>query len=80
MNSMASYESGQIGIRGILSDSAIGKTDSLQNSEREITKIEERMSLQMSDIRDEFSSQGNHIKWMEELLESDGRQAPTDGE
>jgi hypothetical protein len=65
---MASYEEGQLDLRDILTDASIGKTDALQLSEREINKIVERMSLQMGDIKDEFTSQGEHISWLDELL------------
>jgi hypothetical protein len=71
MQGMASYEAGQLDLRGILSDTSLGKTDALQLSEREINKILERMTLQMGDIKDEFATQGEHISWLDELLEKD---------
>jgi chromosome segregation ATPase len=74
MQGMASYEAGQLDLRGILSDSSIGKTDALQLSEREINKILERMTLQMGDIKDEFAAQGEHISWLDELLEKDSEE------
>jgi methyl-accepting chemotaxis protein len=69
MQSMASYENSQLDLRGILSETAVGKSDALQQSARETSRIEERMSIQLSDIRDEFGVQGEYVAKLSKFLE-----------
>jgi methyl-accepting chemotaxis protein len=69
MQSMASYENSQLDLRGILSETAVGQSDALQQSAKEAGRIEERMSIQMSDIRDEFGVQGEYVAKLSDFMQ-----------
>lgn len=57
MQSMATYEVSQLKLREILPDAIVVQSDALQQSERELLKVRERMQLQMEDIRNECEAQ-----------------------
>lgn len=57
MKNTISYESGQLALRGLLPDEIVKRADALQQSQQEASHIQERMLLQMNDIRDEFKEQ-----------------------
>lgn len=57
MQSMAAYEAEQIDIRSLISDTAVGRTDALQQAEQESAKTQERMLLKMEEVREELKEQ-----------------------
>lgn len=67
LQSMATYETQQIDIRNLVSDTVVGRTDALQQSERECVKTEEKMLLQMGDLLGEIKEQKNCADELETL-------------
>lgn len=57
LQSMAAYEAGQINLRSLIPENVVGRADALRQAEQENAKIEERVLLQLGDIRDELTEQ-----------------------
>lgn len=68
MMSMASYQTGQIELRNVISQNAIEKVETLAASEKENGKVHERMQLQLGDIRDEIEEQKNSMDELETIF------------
>lgn len=67
MQSMATYEVSQLKLREMLPDAVVVQADALQQSERELSKVRERMQLQMEDIRNECEAQKECLKELKEI-------------
>lgn len=67
MQSMAAYESGQIGLREMVSETVVGKADALQQSETENAKTQEQMLLRMADIGEELKEQKSSADELETI-------------
>lgn len=68
MMSMVSYESGQIELRSVIPENAVGQADVMLQSEKETGKIRERMLLQLGDIRDEIGEQKSSVDELESIF------------
>lgn len=59
MQSTASYEGGQLKLRDLISDTAVGQADALTQSEEEMEKLKEGIGAQLENIRVECAEQKN---------------------
>lgn len=57
MQQVGTYEAGQLELKDLLSDSAVGRADALQLAEQEILRIQEQMKLKMGEICEAFGEQ-----------------------
>ncbi len=57
MQSMASYEDGQLALRDMLPETIVGRADALQQSQKEEVLFQERLLQQLGDIRNECEEQ-----------------------
>lgn len=67
MQSMATYEVSQLKLREMLPDAVVVQADTLQQSERELSRLKERMELQMEDIRNECETQREGLAKLEDI-------------
>lgn len=67
LQSMATYETQQIDLRDLISDTMIGRADALQQSEKECAQIEERVLLRMGELQDEIKDQKNSADELEAI-------------
>lgn len=68
MMSMASYEAGQIELRSTFKEDAVGKTDALRQSEKEILQLQEQMGQQIKQVLEEMLEQKSSADELETIL------------